>query len=380
LKRKILAFILGIAIVSIGCFQVIPAFAQTTGTLDHVVITPNNVTLAAGSSLQFSAQAFDQNNQQLTGVICYWMVTSGGGVINNSGLFTAGHIPGTYTNTVMVFAVQGNNARVATASVTVTAPAPGTFHHVKITPPLATLLPGGTQQFTAQAFDISNTALSGFTYSWSVVNGGGSIDLNGVFTAGTATGNFKGTVQVNVINNGSIVGTGRATVIVREKLAVTPCPFIDRNKLAMMFGCFLRNHNFSDFLGGQWQVKDGDTIKTINVIPGIVQAQTAASATSITIVPNGKTDNVTYSITSDTLIRPKDARFNAGDKVIIVTVNGGVVLVMKVAPADAGRLPPGLGKQGEDRREGKFSPPGWLKGLKNGWEKLFKGNKAHTVK
>jgi hypothetical protein len=381
LKRKILAIIAGIAIIGVTCFQVIPAFAQSTNSLDHVVITPVSTTLPVSGIQLFSAQAYDSENQALSGITYHWMVISGGGMIDTSGLFTAGNIPGTYINTVTVFAVQGTNVKIATANVTVTAALLGDFHHVKVTPVTTTLVPGSTQQFTAQACDENNVAITGFTYTWYVVNGGGSFSVSksGLFTADTIIGEYVDTVQV-VATNGSINGVGKATVVVKQDVTPTPTPRVDRNRLMGMFNCYLKNFGFDDFLGGQWQVKDDGVVKTIKVVPGIVQATPAPSTTSITIKPNGQETPITFTLTSDTVIQPKNIIFTADDRVVVVTVNDQVVLVMKAAPADAERLPPGLRKHGDDKRFGKDTPPGWSKGLKNGWWQWFGGNKNNNSK
>lgn len=374
MKRKILAIIAAIAVIGVACFQVIPAVAQSNNTLDHVVITPASSILPVNGIQPFSAQAYNSENQTLSGITYQWMVTSGGGTIDTSGLFTAGKIPGIYINTVTVFAIQGNNAKIATANVTVNAALPGDLHHVKVTPVIATLVPGGTQQFTAQIFDNVNVAVTGFTYTWYVVNGSGTISSNGLFTAGTTSGRFVDTIQV-VATNGPVNVIGKATVVVKQGVTPTPAPRIDRNRLMGMFNCYLKNFGFDDFLGGQWQVKDDGVVKTIKVIPGIVQETPAPSTTSITIKPNGQDTTITFILTSDTVIQPKGAEFIADERVVVVTVNDQVVLVVKAAPANAERLPPGLRKQDDDKRIGKDTPPGWFKGLKKGWGQWFGVNK-----
>lgn len=65
---------------------------------------------------------------------------------------------------------------------------------VVVTPETANLQPGATQQFSAQAFDGNGDPIPGVGFTWSVVNGGGSIDQTGLFTAGATTGTFTDTV------------------------------------------------------------------------------------------------------------------------------------------------------------------------------------------
>jgi hypothetical protein len=84
-KKKILAAVLAVAIVGGALVWAIPALAQTTGPLDHVVISPGSALLSVGGVQQFTAQGLDSNNQTAANVSYFWMVTSGGGVINSQG-------------------------------------------------------------------------------------------------------------------------------------------------------------------------------------------------------------------------------------------------------------------------------------------------------
>lgn len=66
---------------------------------------------------------------------------------------------------------------------------PNPLNHVVISPTTTTLPVGGLQQFTAQAYDNGNQAVSNVTYFWLVTAGGGSINPTGataLFTAGNS--------------------------------------------------------------------------------------------------------------------------------------------------------------------------------------------------
>lgn len=95
------------------------AFATVTvnaaaGALDHVVITPSRVNLAAAGTQQFSAQGYDANNVAIPGLTYTWTVLGGGGTVTTTGLFTAGSVAG-----VQVTVTQGNITKSAFAPVTV---------------------------------------------------------------------------------------------------------------------------------------------------------------------------------------------------------------------------------------------------------------------
>ncbi|MDP2918704.1 MAG: hypothetical protein Q8O43_00595 [Dehalococcoidia bacterium] len=244
---------------------------------------------------------------------------------------------------------------------------PGPLDHVQVTPANAAVVAGATKQFTAKAFDATNHEITGLTFTWAVVAGGGTIDANGLFTAGTTTGPFHNTVQASTTQN-TITKTGLASVTVTAPPA-TPAPA--RLKAKMISGLlrlFVKTVGFDNFLGGQWSVKNGTAIDTVKVIPGVVKT---VSATSLSILPNGQTTNRDFVLSPDTVILPKGAELKVDDRVVVITVNDNVQFVVKItAPGTtSNRLPPGLARQGKDRDEDKKVPPGWSKGKKAGWDK-----------
>ncbi len=364
-KKKILIILVSLGLLAVGLFQVIPVGADSTATIDHVVITPASTTLAVAGTQQFAAQAYDANNQTISNAAYLWMVTPGVGSINGTGLFTAGNVPGTYATGVEVVAVQGAVAKTAFAAITITGVA-GPLDHVTITPATANVVAGQTQQFTAHAYDASNIAITGVPFSWSFVNGG-TINSSGLFTAGTTLGTFANTVQVSA-TQGAIIKTATATVVVvAAPVEPPPQPKVDTKKLTGLFSSFLKGANFDNFLGGQWQVKNGANVDTIKAVAGVVQT---ATASSLTILANGQTTPTTFSLTSSAVVQPKNTQLTANDKVLVVTVNDQVTLVVKIAATTTGQMPPGLQKHGNDRGEGKQVPPGWSKGNKTGWNQV----------
>jgi hypothetical protein len=362
-KKKIIGVLVAAAVVGVGLFQVVPALADTPQPLDHVIISPANISLPVTGTQHFSAQAYDSNNQTISNVTLFWLVVSGGGTISPYGDFTA-TTPGTFVNAIEVVAVQNSITRTAWANVTVTA-STGVVSQVKVNPGAVTLKPGATKQFSAQALDVNGVALAGYSYSWSVLSGAGSVNAtSGLFTAGTTAGSFTNAVQVFAANgvNGAI---GQATVIVANE--TTPVrsqkPYMSR--LDKLFNCYLGGKGFDNFLGGQWQVKNGAAVDTIKVVPGIVQAATAA--TSLIVIPNGQTAPVSFALTRDTPIQPKGVVPAANDRVLVVTVNDQVERIVVVKAVHPIQAPPGIRKQDDDKRDGKKTPPGWYKGNKVGW-------------
>lgn len=80
---------------------------------------------------------------------------------------------------------------------------------VKISPSTTTLLTNSSQQYVAQAFDAYGNEVTSLTPQWSVVAGGGTVNQEGVFTAGTVSRVYNDTVAATI--NGT---SGYATVVV----------------------------------------------------------------------------------------------------------------------------------------------------------------------
>jgi hypothetical protein len=73
----------------------------------------------------------------------------------------------------------------------------GPLDHIVVTPASATVALGGAQQFTAQGYDADDNPIPNLPFTWSVVNGGGTIDSNGLFTAGVVAGSYANTVEAS---------------------------------------------------------------------------------------------------------------------------------------------------------------------------------------
>lgn len=86
---------------------------------------------------------------------------------------------------------------------------------IAVTPATSTLLPGNTQTFAASGLDQFGVALvSQPAIAWSV-DGGGTIDANGLFTAGAAGGSFTVTASSGGVN-------GTAAIIVDAPTLASP--------------------------------------------------------------------------------------------------------------------------------------------------------------
>jgi hypothetical protein len=100
----------------------------------------------------------------------------------------------------------GLSTTLVSEDITVT---PAALDHITLSPEAVTLTASATRQFTAVGYDAHNNILSGLNFTWSTVAGGGTIVNSGLFTAGTVSGTYTGTVKA--ISGGK---TATATVTV----------------------------------------------------------------------------------------------------------------------------------------------------------------------
>jgi hypothetical protein len=156
-----------------------------TPTLARVVVSPGSVNLPVGGSQAFTATGYDTNGNVMSGLAFTWSA-SAGGTITQQGVFTAGTVPGIYSNNVAAT----SSGISGYASVTVTAPI---LASIVVSPRRVNLQVGGSQAFTATGYDTNGNVMSGLAFTWSAT-AGGTITQQGVFTAGTVPGNYNNNV------------------------------------------------------------------------------------------------------------------------------------------------------------------------------------------
>ena len=185
----------------------------TAGALATITVTPATDSLAQGATQQYTAVGKDAHGNVIS-ISPSWSVVSGG-AIDTAGLYTAGTAAGTFEQSV----VATSGAISDSVSVTILT---GALATIVITPsPIAEVVVDSTRQFTAVGKD-SNGNVVAMTPTWSIEAGGGTIDgSTGLFTAGTAAGEFANTVKAT---SGAISATASVTVTpgALTNLAITP--------------------------------------------------------------------------------------------------------------------------------------------------------------
>jgi hypothetical protein len=178
------------------------AFYIVASTTVSISVSPTSTSLTTGALRQFSATVSGCTNTAAT-----WRATRG--TVSAAGLYTAPSSGGPDTITATSAA---DPTKSASASVSVSDPATVS---VSVSPTSATILTGGTQQFTATVSGSTNTAVT-----WSAT--GGTISA-GLYTAGSSAGTYTvtATSAADTTKKASASVTVNAPVIVGISVAPT---------------------------------------------------------------------------------------------------------------------------------------------------------------
>ena len=179
-------------------------------SLKTLTVSPNPGNVQPNKTLQFSAVGRDTYGNIVPNLSISWKMVSGGGTIDPTGLVTADPNAGTFTNTVQ--ASSGSVKGTATLIVGGGTPKVAT---VEISPSTANLKFGDKQSFTARAKDQNGKTVSGQTFTWSLVNGGGTFTTSsGLKTRADFTaGNKAGSYQIAAVTGGI---KGFATISIKD--------------------------------------------------------------------------------------------------------------------------------------------------------------------
>ncbi|PSB51982.1 hypothetical protein C7B67_08875 [filamentous cyanobacterium Phorm 6] len=204
--------------------------------LSKIVIHETFQALFCGQEQHFIVKVLDQNNREMNfnDQDITWETT--GGKIEQ-GLFTAGQREGRFEIKAKI--------GIFEASVTITIIQPPRITEISVTPSSITLEFGKTQQFTAQVLDQRRNPMPE-TVLWEV-SGGGTIDQNGNFVAGSKQSKFEIIASVSSIRR------------------VIPITIIEPPRLAELIIIF-STHQLEFGQSFQFQVKGvdqyGDSIQT----------------------------------------------------------------------------------------------------------------------
>ncbi|MCH7606407.1 MAG: trypsin-like peptidase domain-containing protein [Chloroflexi bacterium] len=146
--------------------------------------------------------------------VTWSILDSNVGSLSGSGLFTAGEVAGNFKDSLEVQATEGG--LTATASITIV---PGPLNQVGIAPESLEIGMGMTQQFVAAGADEFGNRISGLKFEWSVEAGGGAIDADAIFTAGSDPGTYAETMRAAVTQGDTTISTTTGVTVEADRIA-----------------------------------------------------------------------------------------------------------------------------------------------------------------
>ena len=197
--------------------KTITANFQAIPVLTAIAVSPANISVNSAGTQQFTAIAYDQNNNQLSPQPTFTWSVAGGGAIDGNGFFTAGaSAGGPYTVTAQSGSVSGT----ATVSVTVSNTAPTVVTAAAATPSPVT---GTTASLSVLGDDDGGE--SNLTYTWSTTGtlpAAVTFSANGTNVAKATTATFTKagsyTFQVVIADLGNMTATSSVAVTVGQTL------------------------------------------------------------------------------------------------------------------------------------------------------------------
>ena len=200
------------------------------GPLRRFTVSPGQVTVSVQEAVHLTTTASDRFDNEISDAVFGWSSLGTAGSIDATGRFAAGTSAGTYGSLVRVTATQGPVTLEALVDVTVT---PGPLSAVAVQPASVDLEIGAAQSFTFEATDEFGNEIADALASWSGAPEAGTLDSDGVLTAGAVAATFPAAVRVNVVKGLARV-SATADVAVRPgplaRVAVQPSSAIDLEK------------------------------------------------------------------------------------------------------------------------------------------------------
>jgi F0F1-type ATP synthase membrane subunit c/vacuolar-type H+-ATPase subunit K len=216
------------ATITNGLLRSVTFFANATpGPLISLSIRPYIAVIPAGTSLPLEAVGYDQYFNEISKPPVAWSVQNGGGTIDSTGVFRAGMILGSFTNTIKATSASvGANASVSVVDVyqgetdysgpgagqgtgiaaTVSAtpvPVSGVLYNVQVEPDVLSILQNARIPIIAEGVDFFGNPVSGVSYQFQTTGDIGTLVQTGANTALlTGSGTGIGTVTVTATQGG----------------------------------------------------------------------------------------------------------------------------------------------------------------------------------
>ena len=287
--------------------KTIAANFQAAPVLTSIVVSPATISVNISSTQPFTAIAYDQNNSPLSPQPSFTWSVSGGGMIDSSGLFTAGASEGgPYTVTAQSGTVSGT----AAVTVTLANTAPTVATPATATPSPVT---GTTAALSVLGADDAGEA--NLTYTWATTGtppASVTFSANGNNAAKNTTATFSKAgsyaFQVTITDQGGLSTTSSVALTVNQTLtsiALAPTTATVNVSATQQFTASARDQ-FATALVSQpsftWTVSGGGTISA----SGLFTAGTTAGGPYTVTAQSGSvsgTASVTVSSTPTAIYR-----------------------------------------------------------------------------
>ena len=276
------------------------SLSVAAGPLDHLVLSPSSATISAGSAQAYTADGRDQYDNSLgdvTSTTTFSIAPNGSCTGASCTASTAGAHTVTGTKT----------GKTGSASLQVSA---GTIDHIVISPATATIPAGGSQGYTAQAFDAAGNPTADVTAFTTF-----SISPNGSCLGATCTATTAGVHAVTGNDSGK---TSTATLTVNagplDHLALTPASASIAAGASQAYSADGRD-SYDNSLG------DVTASTTFSIGPngsctGASCTATAPGAHTVSATSSGKTGTASLTVTAGALdhlvVSPSTATITAG--------------------------------------------------------------------
>lgn len=179
-------------------------------------MTVQSLEIAAGEEAQLEAVSTDQYGNTQNDVELTWTVVDGNvGTSTTAGLLTAGEVARLYPASIEVEATQGELSLDAVVTVTIE---PDVLEQVIIAPDTVEIGMGMTQQFVAVGADQYGNRILGLDFSWSV-QAGGTMDADGLFTAGTDPGSYTDNVEAAISQDEVTLSATASVTVESDRIA-----------------------------------------------------------------------------------------------------------------------------------------------------------------
>ncbi len=291
-----------------SALTVVPAVLQT------ITVTPANGTVNTLGTLQFTATGTytDATTSNLTTQVTWSSSNNLGATINSSGVVT-GIVPGTEVITAALNGLTGT----ANLLVSLTQQTP-TLQSIAVTPASASVIPGGTQQYTATgSYSDASTQNITSSVTWASNNGSATINASGLAT-GISVGSATITAGSGGVTSNNATLTVNPAPVVLTSLAITPSPAMVGKGSTVQFtamGSYSDGHtqNLSTEVTWSSSVAGTATINANGLANGV-----AAGNTQITAALSGQSAMATLTVNPATLvslaITPQTASIANGTK------------------------------------------------------------------